>query len=209
MPHAIRERVAGFDPAQFWQESPTREQLRDLVLKYERLAEAAALAGQARGPEYRALLIELSGRWPAALRESELIGPERVEQRRAAAHSWAEASARVAASSVERSLRCWLELHALIRDQLDYRRGLGPSASLEQGSATASFADWLGRDPARRPRWPMVERLPELVGAKLRVRAAYLWLAARAGLELAGLNALLFERAGHWDSRPDDPDWSR
>ena len=47
-----------------------------------------------------------------------------------------------------------------------------------------------------------------MVGPKLRVRSAYLWLAARAGLDLPSLNALLLARAGHWDRRADDPEWA-
>jgi hypothetical protein len=33
-------------------------------------------------------------------------------------------------------------------------------------------------------------------------------LAARAGLDLPGLNHLLFARSGHWDRRPGDPTWA-
>jgi hypothetical protein len=47
-----------------------------------------------------------------------------------------------------------------------------------------------------------------IVGSKLRVRSAYLWLAARAGLDLPGLNELLLARTGHWDRRDDDPVWT-
>ena len=51
-------------------------------------------------------------------------------------------------------------------------------------------------------------QVERVVGRGLEVRSAYLWLAARAGLDLPSLNALLFERAGHWDQRPGDPAWA-
>ncbi|PRQ02614.1 hypothetical protein [Enhygromyxa salina] len=212
----IRERVPGFAPAEFWEESPPRSQWQSMIDKYDAVAAAARLAGGTRGPAYRQLLVELSSRWPGGLRESELVGPERVTVRRAAAVAglalpdqarapdWTRGEPRPATPTL--AVVCWAELHELILDQLAFRRALERGALL----TTATFADWI-RDHERSEqarRWPQPHRLPEVVGPKLRVRGAYLWLAARAGLDLPSLNALLFARTGHWDRRPDDPSWA-
>lgn len=213
----IRERVPSFDPTEFWQESPPRRQWQSMIDKYDALAAAAKLAEGPRGPEYRQLLVELSSRWPGGLREGELVGSERVTVRHAAsvaghaqpdqprAPAGDQAGAHPATPAL--AVLCWAELHDLIRDQLEYRR------AVERGRpvTTATFATWLAADHGTSDharRWPAPDRLPALVGPKLRVRAAYLWLAARAGLDLPSLNALLFARTGHWDRRPDDPQWA-
>jgi hypothetical protein len=212
----IRERVPEFDPAEFWQECPPRAQWLSMIVKYEALATAAKLAEGARGPEYRKLLVELSSRWPGGLRESELIGPQRVTVRHAAAvaglaqpdhargREQSQSGARQATPRL--AVLCWAELHELIRDQLEFRGALGAG----EPATSSSFAAWISNHGAsgRAQRWPQAHRVPALVGPKLRVRSAYLWLAARSGLDLPSLNALLFARAGHWDRRPDDPDWA-
>ncbi|KIG12036.1 hypothetical protein DB30_02091 [Enhygromyxa salina] len=211
----IRERVPGFLPAKFWQESPARDQWQAMTDKYTALAAAAKLAAAERGPAFRKLLVELSSRWPGALRESELVGPERVLVRHAAAAAglalpnqarapeWANGEPHQATPTL--AVLCWAELHELIRDQLEFRAALGRGTTL----TTTTFAAWIrDHDDDRAQRWPQADRLPGLVGPKLRVRGAYLWLAARAGLDLPSLNALLFARAGHWDRRPDDPAWA-
>jgi hypothetical protein len=212
----ISERVHGFDPAEFWQESPPRTQWQSMIDKYDALATAGRLAEGARGPAYRQLLVEMSSRWPGGLRESELVGPERVIVRHAAAVAGlalpdqaragdpTQSEARQATPTL--AVLCWAELHELIRDQLEFRAAIGRGAPL----TTTIFAAWIrDHDSADRARrWPHPDRLPALVGPKLRVRGAYLWLAARSGLDLPSLNALLFARAGHWDRRPDDPAWA-
>jgi hypothetical protein len=212
----IRERVPGFDPAEFWQEPPPRSQWQAMIDKYEALATAGKLAAGARGPDYRALLVELSSRWPGGLRESELIGPERVTVRHAAAVAGLAQPDQARAPRHDHSgarqatptlaVLCWAELHELIRDQLEFRAAIGRGSP----ATTSSFAAWIldhGASGSAR-RWPDPRRLASVVGSKLRVRGAYLWLAARSGLELPSLNALLFARTGHWDRRPDDPDWA-
>jgi hypothetical protein len=212
----IRERVPDLDPAEFWQESPPRAQWQSMIDKYEALAAAAKLAEGARGPDYRKLLVELSSRWPGGLRESELIGPQRVTVRHAAAVAGlaqpdgargpeqTQSGARQATPRL--AVLCWAELHELIGDQLEFRGAIGK----DEPASTSTFAAWISDHDASGPtrRWPQAHRLPALVGPKLRVRTAYLWLAARSGLDLPSLNALLFARAGHWDRRPDDPDWA-
>jgi hypothetical protein len=206
----VRLRVSGLDPSEFWQEKPDSHAWSSMLDKYEALASAGRLAAGPRGEDYRTALIELSSRWPGALREGELIGPDRVDARRSAARAGLLDPTRARAGWNEEAAQaviCWAELHALIRDQLDFRavhEGPGPSSS-------EAFARWLVTDAAgeRALRWPRPERLEAIVGAKLRVRSAYLWLAARAGLDLPALNELLLARTGHWDHRDHDPIWAR
>ena len=95
----------------------------------------------------------------------------------------------------------WASLHPLLADLLRFRR-------VADEAGVAGLARWIADDPALVERWPGVERLTELVHGKLEVRCAYLWLSARAGLELPRLNHLLFARSGHWDRRPSDPAWA-
>jgi hypothetical protein len=209
----VRERVPGFDPAEFWQELPLSQAWSSMLAKYEALASAGRLAAGPRGEDYRIALIDLASRWPGALREGELIGPVRVEARRAAAEAGVLDPARARATwpgEAAQAVICWAELHGMIRDLLDFRRA--PSRRGHEGVGSAdAFARWIaagGTAVDRAARWPKPERLETIVGPKLRVRSAYLWLAARAGLDLPGLNELLLARAGHWDRRDDDPLWA-
>ena len=206
LPRRARERVPGFDPAEFWQESPGAAAWSSMLTKYEALANAASLAKGPRGEDYRVALTTLSSRWPGALREGELIGPDHVEARRAAAEAGSRDPTRARADWSDEAACAvigWAELHALIRDQLDFRGAQG-SASSE------AFARWIATDKTgeRATRWPGPERIAGIVGPKLRVRSAYLWLAVRTGIDLPSLNELLLARAGHWDRRKGDPEWA-
>jgi hypothetical protein len=201
----VRARVPGFDPAEFWQESPGGEQWGAMVDKYDALARAAELAGGPRDDAYRLALTELSSRWPGALREGELIGPAGVRARAAAAARGRDEPARPRAAWTDEDAQavvCWAVLHLLLADQLAFRRAVGSGPR-----STEAFARWVATTE-RVPRWPEPARIPAVVGPKLRVRGAYLWLCARAGLSLPRLNALLLARAGHWDRRPEDPAWA-
>jgi hypothetical protein len=203
----VRERVPGLDPAAFWQETPGSPAWSSMLAKYEALANAGRMAGGPRDEDYRTALIELASRWPGALREGELIGPDRVEARHAAARSGLLDPSRARAGwpgEAAQAVICWAELHALIRDQLDFRGvRAGPSSS-------EAFAGWIASGDAgeRAARWPRPEQIAAIIGPRLRVRSAYLWLAARSGLDLPGLNELLLARAGHWDHRDEDPEWA-
>jgi hypothetical protein len=206
----VRERVPGFDPAEFWQELPASQAWSSMLAKYEALARAGRLAGEPRGEDYRAALIDLSSRWPGALREGELIGPDRVEARRVAAEAGLLDPTRARAGwpgDAAQAVICWAELHAMIRDLLDFRRAGSPRDHAGAASLDA-FSRWVASKDDRAARWPAPERIGMIVGSKLRVRSAYLWLAARAGLDLPGLNELLLARTGHWDRRDDDPVWT-
>ena len=202
----VRERVPDLDPAEFWQETPGEQAWSSMHAKYEALASAGRLAGGPRDEDYRIALIELASRWPGALREGELIGPARVEARGAAASEGLLDPSRARAGwpgEAAQAVIFWAELHALIRDQLDFRgERAGPSSS-------EAFAGWIATAAGdRAARWPRPERIVAIVGPRLRVRSAYLWLAARSGLDLPGLNELLLARTGHWDHRDEDPEWA-
>lgn len=209
----VRERVPGFDPAEFWQELPASQAWSSMLAKYEALASAGQLAAGSRGEDYRTALIDLSSRWPGALREGELIGPVRVEARRAAAEAGVLDPTRTRAGwpgDAAQAVICWAELHSLIGDLLDFRRA--SSRPGQQGAASPeAFSRWIATEDTgvdRAARWPAPERVAMIVGPKLRVRSAYLWLAARAGLDLPALNELLLARSGHWDRRAEDPGWT-
>jgi hypothetical protein len=200
----IRERLPGFDPREFWARPLARARVLDMRDKYEAQIELADVHDEARR---KPLLRSLARRWPGSLREAELIGPIRVGERLEHARRGVEQPEHAgddwrARGDSACALLLWARLHPLLADLIEFRR-----ASREPASV-AALARWLASAPELTDRWPGVERLPALVGDKLGVRCAYLWLAAQAGLELPRLNALLFARSGHWDRRPDDPRWA-
>jgi hypothetical protein len=198
----IRARVRGIDPAEFWQAATGQAQWQAMLDKYTTLAQLAVLPEHERGPSLRAA----ASRWPGSLREAELIGPERVDQRTAAARAGLADPDRPRASWTDEpalAVVCWSSLHALIDDQLRFRR-----VAPHEARDSAAFSHWIAAREGASERWPDASQLCSIVGPKLRVRSAYLYLAARAGLDLPRLNALLLARAGHWDRRPDDPAWA-
>jgi hypothetical protein len=201
MPASIRSRVAGLDPAEFWQAPLDAERWQAMVAKYAALTELAALPEAER----KLALRRAATRWPGCLREAELIGPAHTAARAAAARAGLAEPERRRASWTDEPARAvigWATLHLLIDDQLRFR----VAEPADAGSSEA-FARWIARADAGE-RWPGPERIPAVVGPKLRVRSAYLWLAARAGFDLPSLNALLLARSGHWDRRAEDPAWA-
>lgn len=183
------------------------EDWREVFDKYEALASCARMAEGERGDDYKHSLRALSRRWPGALREGELIGPQRVAARRESALAGLGVAARSRASWTQTPARaglCWAELHQLIADLLTFRRTLTREG---QPSRWERYAAWLASTPGS-ARWPAALLSEAGLGAKLEVRSAYLCLAARTGLELPQLNALLFARSGRWDRRAEDPPWA-
>lgn len=183
----VRERVPGLDPTEFWARPLAHAQLVAMRDKYEAELALASMPADSRTPAIR----ELARRWPGSLREAELIGPARVEARRAAAAAGCarelESGERWSArGDADRAVLLWSHLHPAIAELLVLRR---------RGAATHELG------------WPDLERLG-LHARKLDVRVAYLWLAARAGLSLPALGLVLFARSGHWDVRPGDPEWA-
>lgn len=168
----------------------------------EKYAALAALEALPAGPEQDAALRAAALRWPGCLRESQLAGPARCAER----GRWAAAGA----AGPERALAAWRadgaavlvlwsDLHRLLGDVRRWKSAGG------HGEA-AAFVGWLRGDAAER--WPDADLLEATGGSRVRVRLAYAWLAAQAGLPLAELHETLFARAGPWDARPGDPSWS-
>ncbi len=205
-PPVIRERVPGFDPREFWSAELDQDRVLAMRDKYEAQAELATTSD----PATRKLRLKaLARRWPGSLREAELIGPTRVGERLEQARLAARAGSALGTGEAWRArgdsacaVLLWAHLHPLLADLIQFRRAEPESVSV------AGLTRWVLADPTVAERWPGGERLADLVGDKLEVRCAYLWLAARAGLGLAELNGLLLARSGPWDRRASDPPWS-
>lgn len=183
----------------WWDRRVDPERGADMVAKYDALAGLASLdEGLRRDPIRR-----IARRWPAALREAELVGPERCVDRRALAARVAREPARSARSwhaAGAGAVVLWAALHPLIGDVARARLILrAPMDPHEFIRATR---------PIDRSRWTEPDRLEALLGGRISTRSAYLWLAHQAALDLPRLNFLLFERRGSWDRRPGDPDWA-
>jgi len=165
----------------------------------EKYLALAALEALPRGPEQDAALRRAAARWPGCLRESQLAGPARCQERRIWAEAGSTAGERPRADWLAEgagALPLWADLHLLLGDLRAWRAAGG------RGDAEA----FVGRlDAERRARWPGPGLLAAVAGPQVRARQAYLWLAAQAGLSLAALNFVLFARQGHWDARPGDP----
>jgi hypothetical protein len=200
----IRERVPGFDPAEFWAAPLARNRVLEMSEKYEAQSGLAAAPDDAlRKPMLRAI----ARRWPGSLREAELIGPARVLERLEQARLGADQPERSgehwrASGEPACAVLLWSSLHPLLDDLLRFRR------TRDEPPTAAALARWIADAGPVAERWPGFERLPELIPGRIEIRCAYLWLAARTGLELAELNRLLFARSGHWDRRPGDPAWA-
>ncbi len=177
----------------------------DAVEKYTLVVALESSPAETRRPALR----RVAERWPGALREAELVAPDEMVARGVAAQGLAAGAARRGGSQAREAVVLWQALHRLLHDQRALR--------LEREGAyeDVTVERLVARDTARvlreggASRWPKAGHLRALTGEKVRPRQAYLWLAAQAGLTLAGLHAKLFLRAGRWDLRADDPPWSR
>jgi hypothetical protein len=133
--------------------------------------------------------------WPGSLRECQCVSPQRYAARLRASRRGANATG--VARSVWRDRGCaaiplWVELHHLLDDQLTWRAAGAPRGAHDPQGGVRGFVAMLG--PAARTRWPDAAVLDRLGGSRLRPHHAYAWLAARAGLTLEELDALLFDR---------------
>lgn len=181
----------------YWRRPFARSDCAAMAEKYAALAALEALPG---GPRQDAALREASRRWPGCLRESQLAGPARCAERgRWAAAGTAGPERARAAWRVEgaAALVLWSDLHGLLEDMRRWKSAGGRGEAPE-------FVGWL-RGHAAAERWPDADTLAAAGGSRVRVRQAYGWLAAQAGLRLAELNLALFAREGPWDARPGDP----
>lgn len=170
-----------------------------MAAKYSALAALEAMPpGDAQDDALRAA----AERWPGCLRESQLAGPVRCRER----HAQASAGARGPELSRARwreadaaALVLWADLHPLLADLQAWRR---TTAGRDGPAGLLAFVK--GTPAAER--WPAdLALLIRVGGPRLRVRTAYAWLAAQAGLDLPALNLALFARTGPWDARADDP----
>jgi hypothetical protein len=195
---ALSASLAGWR-ANYWDRPLVREACVAMAAKYAALASLEALApGKAQDVALRAA----AGRWPGCLRESQLAGPARCQERHAQASAGLSGAERRRASWRDEgaaALVLWADLHPLLGDLLAWRR-----ASSGQGGL-AGLVAFAAAGPAAR-RWPADPALLAAVaGTRVRVRMAYAWLAAQADLGLPALNLHLFGRTGPWDTRTGDP----
>lgn len=184
--------------ANYWDRPLTRAACSAMAAKYAALASLEALP---QGPAQNAALRAAAGRWPGCLRESQLAGPTRCQERLAQALTGCEGPERARAewrSEGATALVLWADLHPLLADWLVWRTARGEAG-------TAGLAAFVKASPAA-ARWPAEPALLVHVGGpQARVRLAYAWLAAQAGIEPRALNLQLFGRAGPWDRRASDP----
>lgn len=169
-----------------------------MVAKYDALVVIESTpAGRLRDR----MIQQAARRWPASLRESQLAGPQVCSQRRRAALVGAQNPARSRAGWCARTpaLPLWNSLHLLIGDLVGWRRQLPHGAE----ASPAALLDFLGEAP-QCARW-QPDVLRAIVGPRVRVRLAYLWLAACSGLSSAALSRVLFAREGLWVRREGDP----
>ena len=189
----------------YWRRPFARSDCAAMAEKYAALAALEALPG---GPEQDAALREASRRWPGCLRESQLAGPERCVERGRWAASGAAGPERARMAWRDEgtaALVLWSDLHGLLGDVRRWKSAGGRGEARE-------FVAWLRGDasglrPCEADRWPDADLLAATGGSRVRVRQAYGWLAAQAGLQLAELNLALFAREGPWDARPGDLQW--
>jgi hypothetical protein len=143
-------------------------------------------------------LREAARQWPGSLRECQRVSPDLYVQRLRACRRGMNAPP--VPRSVWRSRNCagvplWAVLHDLLGDQLACRavlrstHGCGPSGSPLDVHAFVAMLR-----PKARARWPAADALERLGGPRLGPRHAYAWLAHRAELTMAQLDALLLAR---------------
>ena len=176
------------------------EAVGEMRAKYDALLDLAQRADDDDRPP---CIRRVARRWPGALREAELAGPDICANRRRALEG--QDVARLSRGELRRAqlaaLPLWAILHAMLGDQLRAR------ARHRSGLTVEQFVE--GLEPGAGERWAPADRLISTCGERVRARQAYLWLAHRAGLTLPELNWILFERQGHWDLRDGDPDWAQ
>lgn len=180
----------------YWDRPVGREVCAAMVAKYDALAALEILPA---GKDQDMALRAAASRWPGCLRESQLAGPARCQERRAQAETGLEGAALTRAAWREAGAAAvvlWADLHPLLADLLAWRRVRGGH---DGAAGLVAFA-------ANTARWPEdAQLLVTVAGAQVRPRTAYLWLAAQAGMPLAALNLALFGRCGPWDRRAGDP----
>jgi hypothetical protein len=147
---------------------------------------------------------KISREWPGALREAELVHPDRIQVRAESAHGCDPRLPREAL--IERGELGWLlttELHRRLRSLNSMRTRARTS------NEPWDYASEIERlDSSERELWPSGDSQAALHTLRASVRLAYLGLAWCCGVSLPLLNALIFERQGSWDAREGDPVWA-
>ncbi len=193
----LRSVIVG-DPTTYWGTILTPGLCATMVDKYDALAELEAMEeGEAQVRRIR----RAAKRWPGSLRESQLAGPEVCAERRRAAIRGASAPARTRMAWCAEcpALALWSTLHALLGDLGRWRRQL----PRHERATPESLLIFLGESP-QSARWDP-DAVRALLGPRVQVRVAYLWLALRSGLPADLLSRTLFVRAGRWERRAGDP----
>jgi len=193
----LRSVIVG-DPTTYWDAALTPGLCATMVDKYDSLAELEAMApGDVQVQKIR----RAAGRWPGSLRESQLVGPAVCAERRRAAQRGASAPARSRRAWCEEcpALPLWSTLHPLIGDLGRWRRQLRRG----EGATPEALLNFLAEAP-QSARWDP-DAVRALVGERVRIRLAYLWLAVLSGLPLLSLSRTLFVQAGRWERRAGDP----
>lgn len=193
------------DPSSYWAQPVTASDVEQSREKYEALRELVETPEDTRRDRLRAI----SERWPGALRESELVHPEEMARRAAAAMELRPGTPRRGGAGPREAVVLWGTLHLLLADQRALRMGEAGDVRLACVERLVAVDTARARRGDAARRWPDAAQLTAMAGSKVRPRQAYLWLAAQVGLSLPALHQRLFCRAGHWDVRPDDPSWSQ
>ena len=195
-PHPLVDALARWQ-GRYWDRPLARDACTAMAAKYAALASLEALPpGRAQNAALRAA----AARWPGCLRESQLAGPARCQERRVQAEAGSAGAPRARAlwrAEGAEALVLWSDLHPLLADLLAWRGAGG-------AGGPAGFTAFVKAGPAAE-RWPAEPALLVRVGGpRVRVRMAYAWLAAQAGIGLSGLGLRLFGRTGPWDVRAED-----
>ena len=193
----LRSVIVG-DPTTYWDAVLTPGQCATMVDKYDSLAE---LEGMGPGDGQVRRIRRAARRWPGSLRESQLAGPAVCDARRRAALRGANSPARTRGAWCADcpALPLWSTLHLLLGDLGRWRRQLHRG----EGATSEALLSFLAEAP-QSARWDP-DAVRALVGGRVHVRLAYLWLAVRSGLPLLSLSRTLFVRGGRWERRADDP----
>jgi len=192
----LRSVIVG-DPTTYWSAPLSPEACAAMVAKYDALAQLEAMgAGKPREQRIR----EAARRWPGSLRESQLAGPAVCEARRRAALAGAQGPARTRGEwcATEPAVPLWVSAHELVGDLVAWRRRLSRGVA----ATPAALIEHLSERP-QSARWDRAA-VQALVDRPIRIRLAYLHLAATSGLPLPVLSRTLFAREGRWERSADD-----
>ena len=178
-------------PAPWWRQgSDGTDFFVDLREKYERMLEVSTLPDDANR---RALLRKISQRWPAALREAEMIGPTATAARLQLAQRICAGA--VGVQEAGAAAIVWMGcVHVGLRSLQQFRE----EVELAQRNATG-FALWLAARSETIDGWPRGSELASRLQAWApKSRDLYLYYADLAHVSVPDFYYLLFCRHGRW-----------